>query len=79
MPKLPDNLDDYSDAAEALIEWFKSQDISEAKSVAVMSYLIGVIAAAGAGKDVKKAMSMLDTTNTASRGICLAAILMGRD
>lgn len=70
------NLNEYNDISQALSAWFESQGVPPAKAVATMSYLTGCMAAAGCANDVAKAMSLLDTCDSAARAIAVSAILM---
>ena len=67
-------LNEYADAASALCDWFESQDISVPRSVAIMSYLIGVMAAEGSA-DTADALVKVQRSAVASKLICVSAML----
>lgn len=62
-------MNEYHHIANALCDWFESQEIGPGRAVAVMSYLIGVLAAEQA-TDMNDAMAKLQMLQVATKLVC---------
>jgi hypothetical protein len=69
---------EIQDAADALCTWFNSQDISNGRAVAIMSYLIGAMSVTEVD-DFDAAYAKLKLAHTASVSVALSACeLLGK-
>ncbi len=71
---IKDRLDEYNDASQALCDWFASQEIEPGKAVAVMGYLIGVMAAE-ASKSSGEVITKIELASMAAKAIGLEAFM----
>ena len=65
---------ELQDAADALCDWFDSQDIGPGKAVGIMSYLIGAMAVADTDGKLNSVTKKLELAHNASLAVALAAI-----
>lgn len=63
---------DVQEIAQALCEWFISQDVSVGRSITVMAYLVGV--SCGQGKDLSAVLNRIKTTTESMAVIALATM-----
>lgn len=68
----PATIRELDDIAQALSNWFISQEVTTGRAVAAMGYLIGIIAAE-ASNDTTEIMTKLQSINTASKVIAFGA------
>ena len=74
-PSITRELDEI---AQALSNWFISQEITTGRAVASMGYLIGIIAAE-ASSDTAEIKIKLQSVSRASEATAIAAFLINKD
>lgn len=66
-------MNEYANIAEALVNWFESQEITTGRAVAVMSFLIGIMAAESS-VDMADASNRIQKASVASKLICFGVM-----
>lgn len=68
---------EYSDAAQALVCWFRSQEISTVDSLGIMSFLMGVVASELARGRPIEGLEILDKAHAASVAVAHRSYELG--